>query len=159
MKLYRATFIALIAAVGLGVTHGALGQERPVIVVTVDETGRTVVRCTGIECQMVDCSGNGQRMASGNAYVVREDEPGSCTTERGAAEDEDALDQQQAQIIDLLLAGPIPGGGGGPGGVIDAEFIQGNEGNQSQVQNLGESSPASPVTPGPPPGIPPGPPL
>lgn len=151
MKLYSATFIALIAAAGLGVTHGALGQERPVIVVTVDETGRTVVRCS-IECEIVNCSGFGQRMPSGDVYVVREDKPGSCTTERGAAEDEEALDQEQDQMTDLLVAGLIPGAGGGAGGVIDAGLIQSDEGNQSQVQNLGESSPASAQVIGPPPG-------
>ncbi len=54
-------------------------------------------------------------------------------------------------IVTRVVTDPLPSGGGS-GGVMDAGFIQRNEGNQSQVQNLGESSPASPVTPGPPGG-------
>ena len=103
MRFSKATFIALIAAAGFGFANQALAEvhERAVIVVTVDENGRTIFRCTGIECDIVDCSGNGQLAASGDPFLVRREGQDSCATENATLADTQVLDQNVAKFEEL----------------------------------------------------------
>ena len=127
MRLYRATFIALIAAAGFGFANQALAEvhlrlgqdilsERAVFVVTVDEFGRTIFRCTGIECDIVDCSGNGQLAASGDTFLVRREGQDSCATENATLADTQVLDQKIAvteeKLEEAAAIGPEPGSEG-----------------------------------------------
>jgi hypothetical protein len=109
MRFSKATFIALIAAAGFGFANQALAEvhlrpgqdilsERAVIVVTVDEFGRTIFRCTGIECDIVDCSGNGQLAASGDTFLVRREGQDSCATENADPAATQILDQVRARL-------------------------------------------------------------
>ena len=148
MTLHMAVFLGLFAAALLAAASGARAQERAVIFVSVDEDGRTIVRCEGAECETVDCSGNSQLMAADNSYVIHEEETDSCVTRRASAEDADFLDLAQQETADLLLAGPVPGGGGGGGGLgegFNTDFIGSDEANQRRVQDLGEGLEESPI--------------
>lgn len=104
MRFSKATFIALIAAAGFGFANQALAEvhERAVIVVTVDENGRTIFRCTGIECEIVDCSGNGQLAASGDPFLVRREGQDSCATENATLADTQVLDQNVAKFEEIV---------------------------------------------------------
>ncbi len=105
MRFYRATFIALIAAAAFGFTNQALAEvhERAVIVVTVDENGRTIFRCTGIECEIVDCSGNGQLAASGDPFLVRREGQDSCATDRATPAQAEGLNRADEEFIEIAL--------------------------------------------------------
>lgn len=104
MRFSKATFIALIAAAGFGFANQALAaeSERAVIVVTVDENGRTIFRCTGIECEIVDCSGNGQLAASGDPFLVRREGQDSCATENADPAATQVLDQGVEEIVEIF---------------------------------------------------------
>ena len=104
MRFSKATFIALIAAAGFGFANQALAaeSERAVIVVTVDENGRTIFRCTGIECDIVDCSGNGQLAASGDPFLVRREGQDSCATENADPAATQVLDQGVEEIVEIF---------------------------------------------------------
>ncbi len=118
MRFSKATFIALIAAAGFGFANQALAEvhERAVIVVTVDENGRTIFRCTGIECDIVDCSGNGQLVASGSPFLVRREGQDSCATENATLADTQVLEQNVAKFDEIVeeaaAIGPEPGSEG-----------------------------------------------
>ncbi len=148
MRLYRATFIAFIAASAFGFTNQALAaqeSERAVIVVTVDENGRTIFRCTGIECETVDCSGNGQLMASGTSYVVRREGQDSCATAQGSPADEAASQQAEEEIIDIILVAleaPVPESPPADPIVIETELVVTTE--PDAAQQTGESDVVTP---------------
>ncbi len=148
MRLYRATFIAMIAAAAFGFTNQALAAqeiERAVIVVTVDENGRTIFRCTGIECETVDCSGNGQLMASGTSYVVRREGQDSCATAQGTPADEAASQQAEEEIIDIILVAleaEEPASEAAAPIVIETELTETTEADAAQ--QTGESSEDTP---------------
>ena len=145
-NLVRRIFLGFVAAVLLGAGSAARAQEeRAVIHVVVDENGRTVVSCEGAECETVDCSGNGQVMAVDSSYVIQEEAANSCSTGLATGQETEDLDLAQQEITELLLAGPIPGGGEGElGQAVDDSFLQSGESNQQQVGDTGEGSNESP---------------
>ncbi len=143
MRFSKATFIALIAAVGFGFANQALAEvhERAVIVVTVDENGRTIFRCTGIECEILDCSGNGQLAASGDPFLVRREGQDSCATENADTAATQVLDQKVAVIVEIFEEAaaiePEPGGEGAAPIEIDPGLTETTEADAAQ--QTGES--------------------
>ena len=147
MRFSKATFIALIAASAFGFTNQALAEvhERAVIVVTVDENGRTIFRCTGIECEIVDCSGNGQLAASGDPFLVRREGQDSCATENADPAATQILDQGVEEIVEIFEEAAIesePGGEGAAPIVIDTGLTETTEADAAQ--QTGESSEDTP---------------
>ena len=132
--------MALVAWLG----GGAFWSAEGIIEVVVDPaSGETMVRCVGMECESVDCAGNGQLMASGDPYNVRREDDDSCSTESATEAQAENLDQQLQDGDDLFAAaeeGPTPAGGNQGGqGDNGNTTTNVNESNQNQAGDTGES--------------------
>ena len=82
--------------------------------ITVEENGETVVSCTGVEFDLVDCSGNDLIVPTDTPHRVRRLDNNACETDQVAPGEASEFEEAQLEIDDLLLAsdGPVPGGGG-----------------------------------------------
>lgn len=146
MNYARALPIGLIAT--FAAILGSAAASAAVIEVVVDgNTGATTVRCQDLECETVDCSGNGQLIASGNAYAVRRDNESNCTTDTATPEQAENLDQKQQESDDLFAAAEesdnvIPAAAPTPDAdQEDNSVAEVNETNQNQVGDTGQGSP------------------
>jgi hypothetical protein len=153
MKPFRPITTILGMALA-ALVHGGSASAAPgdaIIEVVVDPaSGETTVRCVGMECESVDCAGNGQLMASGAPYNVRREDDDSCTTSSATDSQAENLDQGLQEGDDLFAAaeeGPTPAGGGQGGGQDDSgnTTTEVNESNQNQVGDTGESDVETPM--------------
>ena len=121
MKFFTISSVLLASVIALSGLQTTVAQEpRLVFEMTVDETGRTIFRCTsseGLLIKTVDCSGNVmQAKCDGEAIVVDVNDSGTCFIEEGTELDKAALDQVPQGNRSLMVTGPyrnrLPRGSG-----------------------------------------------
>lgn len=111
MKFLTISLVLLASGLALSAPRPTVAQEpRFEFDVTVDETGRTIFRCSsseGYQIKSVDCSGNVVEMeCSGEAIVVDANDSGACFVTDGKELDQAALDQALQGKRSLMVTGP-----------------------------------------------------
>lgn len=148
------TLKAILVAGVLGLSSApAAAQDSPepratavrVIFVSVDESGTTVVDCTGVECATKDCSGNENDVISGVPIRIRRTEDDACASESLTLEEAEEFEDALLELDDLLLIDTDPDdddrAGGGPV-KIDLPYLKEDEDNQRKV---GDPPPATTI--------------